>query len=641
MAQQEQVNRYGLDFLRREHVLDEVGSSSRDTYPNRSQETDADRVNSNSNSNSEHAIDTEALAASVAHKPDLEKQFDVIHFLQAHRSAGWMPPSVIYQRTGIDLEEETSVAQMLQRNPKIKVETVPDPENPSLTIDTYAYQAKYNHVRDRKTLLAQINRCKNGVPMRDMIDSYDTVMGDLDALVCAGDVLALYNTEDKDKVLFPRGEPFFVELDGIVNPPNTETKNANANATTNQQTDDIKLLQPTQEDTATTNTNNNITVEKAEAKVEATTEEDAKPKTDAGESKNTINTGISGSNDNKESSSDKASPLRDEKKTAEGPTPVPSSSGTALAMPPPPTLSKSNWPPRPAYCVETDSDPTTQVRRGEAIQIGGTWFRVSSAVKEGPLKDQPARATAPLSVVSRKDLSKRNEIDGYIRPFTEKILPADAVLPPSAIENLSKAKEARERLLKLAHGGRAGGAASQLLGTNAHASNPVALAASLGTSHAAGSRRRPGKLHHGSGVGGGATSNARSRQAAQEAMGKLKEAALDPYLSLYSHARRHGCTKDVREMYLKTRSKVPQSDADLKATLVEHKLLDPGEEMRRARLQKRANVDNDGKPKKRRYYERKNQRMTNTHLEGTEIGAVLRRATEKQQQGQQVGDGGM
>jgi hypothetical protein len=94
-------------------------------------------------------------------------------------------------------------------------------------------------------------------------------------------------------------------------------------------------------------------------------------------------------------------------------------------------------------------------------------------------------------------------------------------------------------------------------------------------------------------------------------------------------------------MYLKTRGKVPEAEADLKAALVEHKLLEPGEEMRRARLKKRANVDNDGKPKKRRYYERKNQRMTNTHLEGTEIGAVLRRATEKQQQGQAVGDGGM
>lgn len=186
-------------------------------------------------------------------------------------------------------------------------------------------------------------------------------------------------------------------------------------------------------------------------------------------------------------------------------------------------------------------------------------------------------------------------------------------------------------MISLAHGGRA---AAQLLGVNAHASNPAALAESLGTSHAAGSRRRPHKAHT-------TSSTASLKAATQESMSKLKEAALDPCLLLFSHARRHGCTKDIREMYLKTRDKIPQSEVDLKEALVEHNLLETGEEMRRARLKKRSNVDNDGKPKKRRYYERKNQRMTNTHLEGTEIGAVLRRATEKQQQGQSVGDGGM
>eukprot|EP00536_Pseudo-nitzschia_multiseries_P002447 jgi/Psemu1/294821/fgenesh1_pm.33_\ len=512
-------NVYGLDFLRREHVLDEVGSTKHPRLNNASQQ---DRV-----SETIDDIDTEALAAAAANKPDLEKQHDVMNFLKAHRSAGWMPPTVIYQRTGIDLEEDTKVALMLKNNDKIKVETVPDPENPSLTIDTYAYQATYNHVRDRKTLLAQINRCKNGVLMKELEDSYDTVQDDLDALICAGDVLALFNTERKDKVLLPRGEPFLVELDGIISLPA-------------------------------------------------------------------------------------------EKEPPKQPDLSPSAIGAASA---------SNG---------TDSTPLTQIRRGEAIQIGGTWFRVSSDVKGH--KSQPVRARAPLSVVARKDiaLSKNNKLDGFIRTFDGRVIPADAPLPPSAVENLRKAKEAREQLLRLAHGGRAGGAASQLLGTNAHSSNPKDLAGTLGTSHQSGSRRRP---QVGSGVG--AASSASARAAAQEALAKLKKAAEDPYLSLYSHARRHGCTKDVRELYLGTRNKVPDTEASLKAALLEHKLLDPGEEMRRARLQKRANVDNDGKPKKRRYYERKNQRMTNTHLEGTEIGAVLRRATEKQQQGQQVGDGGM
>ena len=122
---------------------------------------------------------------------------------------------------------------------------------------------------------------------------------------------------------------------------------------------------------------------------------------------------------------------------------------------------------------------------------------------------------------------------------------------------------------------------------------------------------------------------------------KAKEAASDPYLSLYSHARRHGCTMDVREMYRQTRTKIPESDVELKRLLVENKLLEPGEEMRRQRLARKANLNNDGRPVKRRYYERKNQRLTNTHLEGTEIGAILRQASEKQKQGKTVGDGGM
>lgn len=65
--------------------------------------------------------------------------------------------------------------------------------------------------------------------------------------------------------------------------------------------------------------------------------------------------------------------------------------------------------------------------------------------------------------------------------------------------------------------------------------------------------------------------------------------------------------------------------------------------MRRERMKRNSgsNVDNDGKPRKRRYYERKNQRMTNGHLDGTPEGAILALALEQQKQGKSVGDGGM
>jgi len=543
--------------------------------------------------------DIETLAARVANKPDLEKQFDVIHFLQAHRSSGFLAPSVIYQRTGIDLQEDEAVAEMLQHNPKIRVERVPDPENPSLMIETYAYQAKYNHVRDRTTLLAQINRCKNGVPRRDLEDAYDGVEKDLDLLITAGDILAIYNTEDKTQILFPRGEAFLVELDGIVTidpgrlaPKTSPMKTEGENKSNNTQP-------KTEEET---------TVKTEPKDVDAN---GASTPTKSNESKKPD-----------ETHHDPSEAIKDEKKEASD---TSMNGGKLTSSPKKPKQPK-------LYILDTDIDPTSQIRRGEAVQVGGQWFRISSAVKEGPLKDQPARAQAPLSVVSLHDLSKRNEQDGYIRPFSEKSLPVDHRLTPNTIENLQKARQARERLIRLAHG-RSGGVASQLLGSHAHSSNPTTLAASFGTASMTGSRKRPHKSS--------SRETNKEQQAQNDSAAQAKEAASDPFLSLYTHARRHGCTKDVREMYLATRTLVPESDIELKRLLLEHKLLEPGEEMRRPRLKRKANVDNDGKPKKRRYYERKNQRMTNTHLEGTEIGAVLRRAQEKQKQGEQVGDGGM
>lgn len=614
-----QANRYGLDFLKTEHILDDDAKpSTAAAVESTFTATDDDEPIS-----SWHA-DPEALAAAVAHKPDLEKQFDVMHFLKAHRSAGWMPPSVIYQRTGIDLETDVKVAEMLQHNPKISVEHVPDPENPSLRIATYAYQAKYHHVRDRKTLLAQINRSKNGVGQSDLVDAYDGVEDDLEALICAGDVIALQNTEDKDKILFPRGEPFLVELDGIITLPSP------VRTAIKQEDDEDEKEEEEKEKKEPGENRNGDNPQQEDTGTPPTMNGDAKAPPENGNKQPNVK------KENVESNGDDNYKEEDVKmEDANGST---EEKGEKKTEPAPsfsiPNVAVQKEEDRPTFLVDTDADPLSQIHRGEAIQIGGTWFRVSSAVKEGSLKEQPARAQAPLSVVMRQPLSKRNEIDGYIRPFTEKTIPADAPLPPSAIKNLKKAKEARERLLKAAHG-RGGGAASQLLGSHAHASNPVTLAASFGTNSAA-TRRRPLK-----GGATGGTSAADAHRQHQEAAKKAKEAALDPYLSLYTHARRHGCTKDVRELYIKTRSKIPNNDAQLKAMLVEHKLLDPSEEMRRPRLQKRANVDNDGKPKKRRYYERKNQRMTNTHLEGTEIGAILHRAAEKQREGKQVGDGGM
>ena len=512
-------NKYAFDFLRTEHTLGGTDAPRpvRSTLPTPSIQT--------------------VSAESVAHKPDLEKQADILRFLKAHRSAGYLPPSIIYRGTGIDLDEaDESVAQLLEKNLKIKVEQVPDPENPQIMLSTYAYQSKFNHVRDRATLLAQINRSKYGVDQRDLNDCYDGVEEDVKDLYRAGDIIAVNNSEDKTNVLFPRGETFLVELDGIIN--------IGVNA-------------------------------------------------DNGE--HSINGGH--------------------------PDPA-----VRLA------LERSRK--RNIVCFETDIDPTKQIRRGEAVCVGGQWFRVSSTVRPGlSLEEQPARAQAPLTVTSLTDLSKRNLADGYVRPFIEKTIPIDKPLSDSARENLTKAREARKLLHKLV-GGRvhSTGATSQLMSNLAHSSNPATLAASF-SSGAHGHRKRPAARNKGDGHNA-SIDHARDAKVVQEAVS-------DSNLPLYTHARRHGCTKDVRDMYLATRDLVPSDEKALYNLLVENKLLEAGEAWRRPKLAKKADVDNDGKKKKRRYYERKNQRMTNTHLVGTTVGALLADAAERQKQGKSVGDGGM
>lgn len=290
------ANQYGFDFLKTEHLDESALEDARvSSAPEESLQP-----------GSPSAQLTEEQFLEAQNKPDLEKQFDILNFLQKHREAGGLAPNVIYKSTGIDLEIDTKVAAMLQNNPKLNVERLPDPENPAMTVPHYSYQATYSNVRDRATLLAQINCEFYGISMRDLMDSYAEaeVTADINALVTAGDIIAIVNTEAKDKILFPRGEPFLVELDGLVAIPPPPPK----------------------------------------------TEDEGKD-------------------------------------------------GDNEGMPPPP---------QEVVFVDTDVDPRPQIRRGEAVQVGGQWFRVSSAVKQGPLSDQPARAQAPLSVVSLQDLSKRN-----------------------------------------------------------------------------------------------------------------------------------------------------------------------------------------------------------------------------------------
>jgi hypothetical protein len=179
-------NQYGFDFLRTEHVLESDSFKVEETSENGGMDVSQPRS----------SIDVEK-------KPDLEKQFDILAFLRDHRGSGCLGTNVIYKSTGIDLDLDSNqkVVEMLHRNPKVRVEMVPDPENPTLRVATYAYQAKYTSVRNRATLLAQINRMTSGISFRDLLDSYATVNEDLNALITAGDIIAVKG-EDRDKTLF-------------------------------------------------------------------------------------------------------------------------------------------------------------------------------------------------------------------------------------------------------------------------------------------------------------------------------------------------------------------------------------------------------------------------------------------------------
>ena len=681
-------NAYGFDFLRSEHQQEVLG------------------IGAEADTSACATTRTRPSTAAAASRSDLEAQYDVLQFLNSHRSSGCLPPSVIAKATAVHLDPSSprysaSVAALLKENPKVKIEPVPDPENPTLLLPTYGYQAKFAGVTDRAALLAQVNRCPYGVGLRDLQDSYDGALQDAAALVAAGEVVAVSNPEDKDRVLFPRGEAFLVELDGVVEMGMTE-RYREALVAANRELQQCRLRQQQAQQQA-----------KAEEEKSAAEASEPNPKSD-GKGKDTVtsrstdgtstssaggsagigssSSGNDGSNQNDYDQGAAAGTRTDGGGDGTGTTCTTCTSSTeeqnahrvdvAIAK----VRETRRRLERSSRLLSTDVDPLPQIRRGEAIQVGGTWFRVSSAIREGvPLDEQPTRAQAPPSVVMMRDLSKKNDAEGYVHSFAERMIPLDGKIPPEAAENLRKAKAARERLQRVAGsiksaksggGGRVGvtgGASSQLLSSHASATDTDSLAAAFVSSFKAGignaagggvgagaGRKRSGALGMrptaASALAGRSTGTAGSRSSTSENNGgkvedkkrtlaemvqDAKEAVTDPSLQ-YIHARRHGCTKDVRQMFLATRADVPESEVELHNLMIQHKLIEPGEPMRRPRMKlQSSNLDNDGKPKKRRYYERKNQRMTNTHLIGHEIGAVLAKAAERQQQGKEVGDGGM
>jgi hypothetical protein len=63
-----------------------------------------------------------------------------------------------------------------------------------------------------------------------------------------------------------------------------------------------------------------------------------------------------------------------------------------------------------------------EIRRGEAVQVGDSWYRVGSAIGSGAAGEQVQRAAAPASVTADRDMSERNV---YCDPYTAELLPLD------------------------------------------------------------------------------------------------------------------------------------------------------------------------------------------------------------------------
>lgn len=72
--------------------------------------------------------------------------------------------------------------------------------------------------------------------------------------------------------------------------------------------------------------------------------------------------------------------------------------------------------------ITTSADLRREIRRGEAVKVGDSWYRVSSVIGSGAATAQSQRAVAPPSVTLDKDLSERNV---YLHPFTDSALPLD------------------------------------------------------------------------------------------------------------------------------------------------------------------------------------------------------------------------
>ena len=59
-----------------------------------------------------------------------------------------------------------------------------------------------------------IGKTRNGVSMKDVMDTYGSVTEDVKGMIQSGEIIACKNKSTKDTILYPRGNSFLTKLSG-------------------------------------------------------------------------------------------------------------------------------------------------------------------------------------------------------------------------------------------------------------------------------------------------------------------------------------------------------------------------------------------------------------------------------------------
>jgi hypothetical protein len=144
------------------------------------------------------------------------KQATVVDYLRSITATQRATASDIRSELNIDLGgNDASILALLLSNPKIEVGETPD------GVRHFKYKTKFDHIRDRFSLLAAINAVKSGVTLGDIEYNYPDVQSDVWEMIIGGTIIACKGDRDrkgqnKGLILFPRGESFLVELGGTI-----------------------------------------------------------------------------------------------------------------------------------------------------------------------------------------------------------------------------------------------------------------------------------------------------------------------------------------------------------------------------------------------------------------------------------------